>query len=238
MLSPDDKHLCLEQTKNAYQALQLFLEIQNDNESDKKFNQTAFSIIEHMISDLASKWGIPSTVYDAHMARIDENKNRNKRIQELEENIAKTSDYTTFKENMKTISTRINQVWNAKGFGNYDQMSIGEYESVTVTLRLTPAREPWNIDIKVKGSEDNIPKEISDAFEAHKFELYNQEEEYVYLYDCDSNRYKIEHLVRTIYPGCGIIGWKSRNSRDIFLIDGVEIKLTDLSYFKEETINE
>lgn len=234
MLNLDDKYSCLDVTKKAYQALQFYEEMKHAGKENTDLVQSAFGIVEHMIVDLASIWGISSTLHDAHMNRINESKNRNLRIEELEKKISEMSDYSNFEENLNTIAKRTNQIWNEQGFANYQDMDFGNYETIVVTLSLKPAKYTWDIDLSNGDNKDAIPNFITNAFTSQRFDIQNSDERNVCLYDNDKNRDKISNLVKALFPGSRITQWKTNPSNDSFVMDGVKVLLSNLSYVRED----
>jgi hypothetical protein len=234
MLSPDDKHSCLEVTKSAYQALQFYKEMQESDEKDEKFIQSAFGLVELMIHKVAEKMRLDSKVYEAMERRINISKVRNEKIKQLEQQISQHSNFDLFKPNLKLLNTRLNKRWNAEGFSSSSELIVGGYGDVVVKLSLSPAREVWDIERDRDNESENLPQEIERAFKGHQFQVHT-DEEYVYLLDKDDNKERVGNIVLKCYPAATILKWETRRARTGFVLNSVEISLSNLSIFEEES---
>jgi len=183
-----------------------------------------------MIYDVAKKWNLDSEVRNEYVARISESKLRNEKIRELESQLAGEKDYSSFPNHLNTLRKRINQMWNKQGFTNASDMHISAYNSIHVSLPLTPAKRIWSIDLPCG---DDISELVS-QFYSHHFDVYTDDGDYTYLYLNDHNRSAVSSLIESVYPGAVISNWKVRQTNPRFLLDSVDIHFTNISIIEEE----
>lgn len=230
MITPDERVECIERMKNAHQSLQLLQDLQNGSSEDPAFGKTVCSLLEGMISKIASSYDLDSDVRAAAEERRSVVKKRKDRIQELETLISQGADWTKFKETVKEVRKRVNIIWNNEGFKSSINLFIRETGKIDVTLYLEPLRESW--DLEEENDEEFLPDFYKHAFSEKGFQTI-EEEGYCYLKDNDYNREIIKGLLLKNFPTFKIWDWKFGYSKEEMVLNSVNLTISDITCLED-----
>lgn len=236
MFTPDEKATCLKQIQNAYQTLELYEKMKKEEKDTEDFAETTFSLNAYAIAEIAKTMGFSSKVKEQLDEQSRENRERQKRIQTLENQLSSQTNATTYQEHVKTVFEQIESTWKEEGFTGTYQPSISQYGEVSLSLQLEPIHDIMDIWM-----EEADEKKAEELFQVRRRSFFDkefdviQDSSYVFVLDNDENKRNIQTLLTHLFPTVTIDKWDSRKQRDVFILWKVDVSLKSLQ-FLEETI--
>lgn len=229
MLNQDVKTRTLESIVSAYQALDFYLKQKEENTIEEDFVHTAFGLVESCISNVAKDFELVSIIKNQTEERSRENRERNKRIQELEKEIANNSDFSKYKENIIKIEETISKTWKEKGFSITTNFHLTDYGNIQIELGTEPITECWDL----LDEEDYEAKfeERRKIYDTHEF-LTIDEGKYKHVIDNDRNKEKLLMMISETFPGAEITKFMSYKNRGMFYINRIEVSFSNLLFME------
>ncbi|MGN4544821.1 hypothetical protein [Bacillus cereus group sp. MYBK95-2] len=215
ILNVDQKAVALKGLKDLFFAVQQMHEWLSKDILTEEMKGTLISLSECHISDIAKATNYESNLAKERAERHIDIRNANKRIRELEQQMANMKPIDGLKEQLVGLTRKIDDWWDELGFNYISEMSFSKWGGLDIKFGFQLGRVSMLLSsTPVSDKEENADKiqQLRD-----KGFVFIEEDREAHLADNDINKQLLVQLLEERFPRIQITGmetWSRRRNRE------------------------
>ena len=235
-LNEDEKEVVLKTVKEAHFAIQQLYNWLNGETLTEEMKETLVSLVDYKVSDIGEVLGVDTKSKEKVEEKHAEIRKANLKIRELEEKIGKNNPIEGLKEQLKALSTLVQEWWKKDGFGYVKNIKFTQYGGFEAELGVSFHSFSSTFS-KTPASDRRTKKEWIQSLKDKGYQLYEKEKSLdIELIDCPENRELIEDEIETRFPSALVESWEVRRILEapgrVYEILSIKMDIQDLTEIK------
>ncbi|HDX9587616.1 TPA: hypothetical protein ROX98_000531 [Bacillus pseudomycoides] len=214
VLNADQKAVALKGLKDLFFAAKQMHEWLSEGNLTEEMKGTLISVSESYISDVAKATNYESNLAKERAERHADIRQANMRIRELEQQMADIKPIDGLKEQLKSLTQKIDAWWDEIGFNYISEMSFSKWGGLDIKFAFSLDRIRTFSKTPVSDKEEDADKvqQLRD-----KGFIFTEEDRELHLADNDTNKRLLVQLLEERFPSITITGmetWSGRRNRE------------------------